>query len=107
MLASWSCGSPCELGALFDVDGKKLAELQNFDVSPDGAFAVSLEILDLSTGDADVVVTDLRTGQTVSAAKRQPAVWGECAPSWQRTSVVFPACGRRAHPVAMALRTAK
>lgn len=101
--AEWSCGSSCTVGMLFASNGRKLASLENLEVSPDGLLAVSLNILDLKTGDADVAMIDLRTGKTLSTWKRQPGIWTACERRWEPDGLLFLPCDPAKPPARFAV----
>ncbi len=70
LLASWGCGTYCEVTVLFSPKGKSLASFGAHEVSPNGAFAVAFDAFDAPghvTDRADVI--DMHTGNRVSSSE--------------------------------------
>ena len=117
LLASSSCGSPCELTTLFRPTGEKLASFGLHDVSPDGAFAVVYPLFDFPIGvdvAADAAVIDLRTGKVVSSAPRHdrseacddgPSSLPFAVRRWERQQVVLVSCARNTVTIDLRLPT--
>ncbi|MGH7285499.1 MAG: hypothetical protein ACRELY_28595 [Polyangiaceae bacterium] len=95
VLASWSCGAPCDVATLFTVTGTQLAVVANaerFEVSPDARVAVVFdETIGKPFAGGRVRVVDLATGAT-TVAVGAPDVWNVCDVRWQAHGVTLLPC---------------
>jgi hypothetical protein len=103
LLASWGCGTYCEVTVLFNPRGTKLASFGAHEVSPTGGLAVSFEAFDVPgcvSDSADVI--DLRTGQKLRHSGK-PGIWNTCGARWERRQVTLMPCDARTRPVVLPL----
>ncbi len=91
LLIESSCGSSCSIAELRSSSGRRLASLENADVSPDKRFAASVRILNLESGESDLTVVDLASGRTLKTWKKQVGV-ASCALHWRGSRLESGGC---------------
>lgn len=101
LLATWSCGTSCEVGGLHRPRGQSLASFSAriLDLSPARNFAV---IFDGTAGmpfpGGSVDLLDMRTGRLVSTSK-QPDIWNVCNVVWEPKRVTLLPCDARTQAI--------
>lgn len=103
VLASWGCGTYCTVAVLFSPSGAQIASFGAYDVSPDGARAITFDPFDSpSFADGEVQIVDLRTGAIVQTESNVPE-WNVCSVRWAPGHATLVACDTRtrAHQVTL------
>ncbi len=105
LLASWGCGTYCEVTILYSPRGQQLAQfgLGTHEVSSKGTFAINFNAFSKPGYVADAAeVIDLRTGKKLVSSK-QSGIWNTCGARWEYERVTLTPCDTRTQPVILAL----
>jgi len=106
LLATWSCGTSCEVGVLHSPRGRELASFSAkvLDLSPARTFAV---VFDGTAGEpfggGRLDLLDMRTGRIISSSE-QNEIWNVCDVRWERNRITLLPCDSRTQPIRLRIK---